>query len=175
MERFSQGIKSPITKEKYARTLRRIVCDILEDILTGDFEQRVTEFVKKSKKDQEWAMTIILSISKKLRERTELLKTDKEYLNPKSFDTYFKPIKKLFDMNDVPIVWKRIYSTFPEQDNNSSGRAYTRQEIQKMLGFINGPIDRALILVAASSAIRAGGFNLTWDDIKPVYSIENKL
>src|SRR5579864_3733927 len=98
---------------------------------------------------------LLLTLSKKLKERTELPKTDDTYLSPNSIGRFFKPIRKLLDMNDVPVAWKRIYYTFPVRDNNDSvGRGYARQEIQKMLGYIRGPIDKALILVAASSGIR---------------------
>jgi hypothetical protein len=45
-----------------------------------------------------------------------------DYLNLNSFANYFKPIKKLFDMNDVVISWKRVYATFPEEVNYSDGR-----------------------------------------------------
>jgi len=37
---------------------------------------------------------------------TILLKEDSNYLNPSSIDNYFKPIKKLFDMNRVVNVMK---------------------------------------------------------------------
>jgi hypothetical protein len=51
IELFYQGIKSPQTKDKYTRTLRRIICDILEDLLHGSFEQRAAELVYKAKKN----------------------------------------------------------------------------------------------------------------------------
>lgn len=175
LQLFYQGIKSPATKEKYTRTLKRILCDVLEDILIGTFEERAAQFVNKSKSDPSWATGILLSMSKKLRERTELQKTDKDYLSPNSFSRYFKPMKKLLDMNEVPIAWKRIYSTFPESSNGNSGRGYTREEIQKMLNFTNGAIEKAIILVASSSGIRLGGFGLTWNDIKPVYKLDDKI
>lgn len=79
-------------------------------------------------------------------------------------------------MNDVPVAWKRIAYTFPARENtDSQGRGYTRQEIQKMIGFIRGPMDKALILVAASSGIREGGFVLNWEDLTPVYQINDKI
>jgi hypothetical protein len=175
LQLFYQGIKSPVTKEKYTRTLKRILCDVLEDILTGTFEERAAQFVNRSKSDPAWAMGVLLSISKKLRDRTELQKTDKDYLSPNSFSRYFKPIKKLLDMNEVPIAWKRVYSTFPESNNGNSGRGYTREEIQRMMIFTNGAIEKAIILVASSSGIRLGGFGLTWDDVKPVYKLDDKI
>ena len=40
---FYEGIKSHETREKYTRTLRRILCDFLEDVLHGSFEERRSE------------------------------------------------------------------------------------------------------------------------------------
>jgi integrase len=175
IELFYQGIKSPQTKSKYTRTLRRILCDILEDLLHGSFEQRAAELVYKARKDPNWIMTVLLTLSKKLQDRTQLDPSDPNYLNPESFDNFFKPLKKILEMNDVPIVWKRVYATFPERNNRSDSRGYTRAEIKKMLNFVNGPIDKAIILIAASSGIRAGGFNLKWEDVVPVYRINDTL
>lgn len=175
LELFYQGIKSPITKQKYVQRLRKILCEFLEDILDGSFEERVTQFVQKAKKDPDWALSILLTLSKKLRQRTELEPSNKNYLNPTTLPNFFKPIRKLCEMNDIPIVWKRVQSTFPEIENSNESRGYTRQEIQKMLAFANGPMERSIILVAASSGIRVGGFDLKWKDLIPVYQIDNKI
>jgi len=170
-----QGIKAEATRKKYTRTLRRILCEIFEDVLDGDFEQRANQIVNEAKENPEWVKNLLLHLSKKLKQRTELRRDHDNYLNPSSFDSYFKPIKKLFDMNDVSISWKRIYSTYPEIDNSFVGRGWTRQEIQKMLGFANGVVDRAIILIAASSGIRSGGFDLNWEDVTPIYKVEDEL
>lgn len=175
LELFLQGIKAEATKKKYTRTLKKIVCYVFEVILEGDFEQRVNQLVKLARENPKGATELLLSLSKKLRQRTELPKDHDDYLNPSSFDSYFKPLKKLFDMNDVTISWKRIYSTFPEIDNSFYGRGWTRQEIQRMLNFANGAMDRAIILIAASSGIRSGGFDLNWEDITPIYKFGDEL
>jgi hypothetical protein len=173
---FYQGIRSSATKDKYTRTLRRVLCDFFEDVLEGTFEQRATQLVHKAKTDPQWVMSLLLTLSKRLKERTEVPTTNQDYLSPNSFSRYFKPIRKLLDMNDVPVAWKRIYYTFPERNNtDSDSRGYTRQEIQKSLGFVRGPIDKAMILVAASSGIREGGFVLNWEDLTPVYQINDKI
>ena len=173
---FYQGIRAAATKAKYTRTLQRILCDIFEDVLEGTFEDRASQMVNKAKKDPEWIMILLLTLSKKLKERTELATTDPEYLSPNSFPRYFKPIRKLLDMNAVPVAWKRIAYTFPARENtDSEGRGYTREEIQKMLRFVRGPVDKALILVASSSGIRGGGFALHWEDLTPVYKVDDKI
>jgi len=175
IELFYSGIKSPITKAKYTEILRRVLCEILEDVLKGSFEQRAKQLVMDSKEKPEWATTILLAIAKKLKERTALVSTDKNYLNPNSVPNYFKPIRKIFDMNAVPVAWPRIYAAFPESNNNTEGRGYTRQEIQKMLNFAKGAMDRAIILVAASSGMREGGLVLQWKDLRPVYKVGERL
>lgn len=173
---FYQGIRASATKDKYTRTLRKVLCDIFENVLDGTFEQRASQLVQQAKTDPAWITSLLLTLSKRLKERTVLPTTEKDYLSPNSVSRYFKPIRKLLDMNDVPIAWKRIYYTFPERNNtDSESRGYTRQEIQKMIGFIRGPIDKALILVAASSGIREGGFVLNWEDLIPVYQINDKI
>jgi hypothetical protein len=173
---FYQGIRAAATKEAYTRNLQRILCDIFEDVLEGTFEERASQMVNKAKKDPEWIMSLLLTLSKKLKERTEIPTIDKEYLSPNSFPRYFKPIRKLLHMNDVPVAWKRIAYTFPARENtDSQGRGYTREEIQKMLRFVRGPVDKALILVASSSGIRGGGFMLHWEDLTPVYKVDDKI
>jgi len=44
-----------------------------------------------------------------------------------------------------------------------------------MLKFARGAIDRAIILVASSSGIRSGGFDFTWEDINPIYRINEMI
>ena len=175
LELFHQGIKAKETREKYTRTLRHVLCKIFEDILEGDFEQRVKQLVKHAKEDPDWTRDLLLNLSIKLKERTVLSKEDSDYLNPSSIDNYFKPIKKLFDMNGVVISWNRIYATFPEQDNVSDSRGWDRDEIKKMLKFANGSIDRTIVLISASSGIRAGGFDLNWQDVVPIYRVDEQL
>lgn len=172
---FHQGIKAEETREKYTRTLRHVLCKIFEEIFEGEFEERVNEFVKHAREDPKWATDLLLNLSRILRERTKLPTDHSDYLRPVSIDNYFKPFKKLLDMNEIPLSWERIYSTFPESDNNSEGRGWTKQEIQKMLKHVNGAMERSIILVAASSAARIGGFDYTWKDVVPIYKIGNEL
>ena len=86
-----------------------------------------------------------------LRARTELPKDDADYLNPASVPNYFKPLKKLFDMCDVTLPWKRVYTTYPELDNVTESRGWTKEEIAKMLLHTRDLMDRALVLVLSSS------------------------
>lgn len=169
LELFRQGIRAEETMTKYTNTLRRILCDVLEEILEGTFEQRAAQLVAEGKKNPEWVRDILLLISKKQRERTCLPRDHPDYFNPSSMRNFFKPLKKLLDMNDISLSWKRIYSTFPEIDNIQESHGWTREEIRTMLRFCDGPIERAIILVAASSGMRLGGLEMKWDHVRPIY------
>ena len=171
LDLFYDGCRSPATKERYARYLRTVLCDIYETVLDGTFEERANQFVRKAKSDPDWTINLLLALSKKLKERTALPKQDKNYLNPSSLGNYFKPLKKLLDMNGVPVVWKRVYATFPQQNNVSEGRGYEREEIAKLLEFAKGSMEKAIILIASSSGIREGGMSLRWQDVMPVYRV----
>lgn len=116
LDLFRQGIRAEKTREKYTRTLRKVVCEIMEDLPRGDFEEWLAEMVRRGKEHPDWTLRL-LKLSEKLRAKTELPKDNADYLNPASIPNYFKPLKKLFDMCDVTIPWKRIYATYPELDN----------------------------------------------------------
>ena len=151
------------------------MCEFLEEILEGTFEERVKQLVRHGKDDPEWTRDLLINLSRKIRERTTLPHDDSDYLNPTTFANYFKPVKKLFDMTDVAIPWKRIYATYPELDNMAASRGWTREEIGAMVKHSRDSMEQAVVLVLASSGIRAGGLDLEWRDITPVYRAGDKL
>ncbi len=175
LELFYQGCKTDATREIYTFTLRKIVNEYFEDILvTKGFEERVNELVIKAKEDPRWVMKILISLVKTLREQTELPEIDPHHIKPKTITNYTGTFKKLFDMNEIPLVWSKIYSMYPEMTFDDSTRGYTRKEIQKMLRFADAS-ESVAILIASSSGIRAGAFDFLWGDVKPVYQYENQL
>lgn len=91
LELYHQGIKADQTREKYTSMLRLVLCDLLEDILKGTFEQRAEQFVRQSREDPMWARDLMLSISRKMRKGTVLEHDHPQYLNPVSFPNYFNP------------------------------------------------------------------------------------
>ena len=175
LQLFEQGTRAETTRRKYVATLRRITCEVLEDVLEGDFEARVNQFVQKGKDNPNWMMDLLISLSWKLRERTEKPKDDADYLNPTSYKTYFKPLRKLLEMNDVAVNWKRVYATFPEKDNMLDTKGWTKEEIAAILAQARDPMEKAIVLLLASSGMRRGGLIMTWGDIKPVYMADGRL
>jgi len=198
---FQQGIKSNATRLDYTNKLKKVVCEFLEPVLTGnpekvreaktkpkpkglvngkqrefcdaDFEERVNEFVERGKKSPDWAENIVLTIVEKLRGRTQLPASNPEYLSVASINNYVRPIQKLFKMNKIVISWDRIHSLYPEQEIRDETREYTYDEIRKMLDH-SRTMDKVLILLASSSGIRAGAFNFKWKHLFPVYHYQDR-
>ena len=73
LELFMQGIKAEETREKYTRTLKRILCVILEDFLEGTFDQRANQLVKIAKKDPKCLMAIKQHILQENRSRYNVI------------------------------------------------------------------------------------------------------
>ena len=190
---FKTGIKSDVTRRTYERRLREFLCGTLEEYLDGDaglrekqrrerlaegrrvnavldadFAVRANEMVRKAKSDPDEVMGILLAYSARLRERCDKPAQDPDHLNPNTVPNMFKPVKKLFKMNGVHFQWERVDSTYPEPESNLDTRGYTKDEISTLLRFAN-PLESAVILLASSSGVRRGGFDFTWDCIRPVY------
>jgi len=76
-------------------------------------------------------------------------------------------------MNEIALPWKSIDSRIPKDTNAENTRGWTRAEIKKMLSHADAS-DSCIILIASSSGIRLGGFDFTWNDIRPVYLYNGK-
>jgi len=85
LSKFYSGIKSQVTRKDYDKILKRVLCDILEDVLEGDYSQRARQICTRAKAEPLWIDSLLNVIAVKLKKRTELPKTDKTYLNPKIY------------------------------------------------------------------------------------------
>lgn len=199
IELFYQSLRSDYTRTDYVNKMKKVLCEFLRVVLKGDpelvkkqdadpvkrrgrkryfndadFEARANELVKRAKADPEWAETTLLKVSEKLAQRCKLQKDDPDYLDPVSIKNHFNPIWKLFEMNGITISWTRIRNTFP-QDNESKDDTfeYTHEDIQTMLEHCKIE-DKVLVLLYASSGIRAGASEFKWKHLRPVYRYEGK-
>jgi len=160
-------IDATFSKEQKKRHYKRTFSD-------ADFEIRVNQFVRKAKKDPEWAEAILLTLVTKLMEKTKLPHTDPQYIKSVSVENNLKPLKKLFGMNNVPMTWARIYNLLSdENDIKDKSRGYTTTEIQKILKHCT-PMETVMVLVGACSGIRAGGFPIKWENIHQIYLVEDQ-
>lgn len=199
LELFYSSIRAEATKADYERKLKKVLCEFFRPILKGDpeiiakqesapkikkkgikrkfsdadFEIRAAEFVRRAQDDNDWAEDVLMKLGEKFKERASLPKTDPDYINPVSLKNYFVPVQKLLEMSRVNLSWKRIRSTFPEVDGKDDTREYTYDEIHKMLNHCK-VMDKVLVLLAASSGIRAGAFSIKWKHIIPIYLHDEK-
>ena len=63
MDLFAQGTRSKETLEKYSRTLRQVTCEFLEEILEGEFGERVAQLVRYAREEPEWTRDPLLNLS----------------------------------------------------------------------------------------------------------------
>jgi len=170
LDLFYVGMKASETTRTMEGGLKRFLIDVCAEILSGSFRQRTKQFVDIARKDQERAVQIILAYTKHLKARTALSQDDVDYLNPSSVPNRIKPIKKLLDMNGIGLGWKRIYSTFPEENVTNHGRGYTREEIKQLLAFAEKISTQFIILASCSGGLRVGAWeNMKWECVFPVY------
>ena len=176
LDLFYSGIKAKATKDRWARILSRFLEEACEEIFEGDYKQRAQKFVDLTRESQEQATQLVISYVQLLKQRTELDRKDPSYLNPSSLPNFVKPIRKLLDMNSLGLAWPRIYSIYPEKDNISQGRGYTREEIQTLLAHSDSLSTDFIILAMSSGAFRAGGWEgMTWGNVFPIYQCNDEF
>ena len=154
LERFYSGIKAQDTKDAYRKTLTDFLF-LVEDF-TGTYEQRTVQFAKLAKKDPDKTKQLLQAYAIYLKERVQLPTSNPQYLNPTTVPNKFKGIKKFLKMNEIPIAWAVIESTFPEITNVRQTRGYTTEEIRHILDYATDAITEFLILAESSSGIRVG-------------------
>jgi len=99
LDLFYAGIKANQTKTTMDRLLRKFLLEVCVDILHGNYRQRAEEFVSLARADPTAATNIVIAYVKQLRERTQLPKEHRHYINPSYLPNKIKPIKKLEKAN----------------------------------------------------------------------------
>jgi len=175
IELFRSGCRTEATFGLYTTYLKKFVNEFLEDVLKSDgYEARVNELVSKAKSEPDWIKQIMIAIIQQLRKKTELDPKDPSYIRPRTIYNTRNAIKKLLDMNEIALVWKKIDSMMPEDIQDNDSRGWIRAEIKKFLNHANAQ-DSCAILIASSSGIRLGAFDFLWGDVKPVYLYDGKF
>ena len=172
---FHASIRAERTDGGYTRKLCQILCDVLETVLEGTFEERVKQFVEIGKNDQDKMLSILLGLSNMMAKRTKKDRSDPDYMNPSSIPCYFVPLKKLLNSNDIAVRWNRVTQTYPELDNVDDSKEWTLKDIQCMLDHAKDARSRALILTLASSGVRVEGLLLRWGDLTRMYSVGGRI
>jgi hypothetical protein len=166
---YLESFKNEDTKTRYTRRLKRFLNSIPAQI----FEQNLinisncqevgtltNHFVDLAKKDSELVKNIIAAY---VKEDKKLVETGE--LSTNTVSNHIKPIKTLLDANGIPILWKSIHKLYP-REKKTDDRAYTREEIQKMIDVATDITDKVILLVFSSSGCRLGSWDyFTWNDV----------
>jgi integrase len=72
-----------------------------------------------------------------------------------SIETYLASVMHFYEMNDITLNKKRIYRYIPERKKLNKDRAYTTQQISKILEWCDFR-NRAIVLLFASTGMRIG-------------------
>lgn len=83
----------------------------------------------------------------------------KQTTSPNSIPSKLRGIRHFFVMNRTKLDWDIIYKMFPPKQKTSTLRAYTTEEVQKMLLYTKNSRDKALIHFLASTGARIGVFD----------------
>jgi len=167
---FSDSIKNKETARRYKNLLytflKLIPNQIYQDTL-GEIPQDKERdtlakfFVELARKDSDIASNIIAAYIKEDKKRI-----DSGEISPQTLPNHIKPIKALLDSNRIPIHWKSLTRLFPRITRGSNDRAYTREEMQRMLEVANDITDKVIILMFSSGGFRLEAWDyFTWKDL----------
>ena len=167
---FLDSIRSPSTLRRYKNHLHSFLKLIPNQIYTDSLGKTPKDreaatlakfFVDLARKDMDLASDVIATFIKEDKKRV----TSGE-ISSQTIPNHIKPIKVLLDANRVPIHWKSLNKLLPRREAKSKDRAYTKEEIQKMLDVSNNITDRVLILMFSSGGFRLESWDyFTWKDV----------
>ncbi|MFN3654642.1 MAG: tyrosine-type recombinase/integrase [Candidatus Nitrosotenuis sp.] len=144
---FEQGIKSPITYKTYKTNLDM--------------------FLDWAKKDYDSILTMSTNELQEILE--EYLFNLKKRLSPNSLGPHLAAIDKFLAVNDVEYKKRKLRMFLPEKVKCSGTKAWTTQDIQKMLEFADSRRTKALIHFLSASGVRVGALEeLKWKHIEEI-------
>jgi len=167
---FLDSIRSPETLRRYKTHLHSFLKLIPNQIYIDSLGKTPSNreaptlakfFVELAKKDMDLASDVIAAFIKEDKKRV----TSGE-ISSQTIPNHIKPIKVLLDANRVPIHWKSLHKLLPRREAKSKDRAYTKEEIQKMLEVTNDVTDKVIILLFSSGGFRLESWDyFTWKDV----------
>ena len=166
---FLDSIKNEETKRKYKKALHRFLKLIPNKIYQESIgivpEDQSLEilarlFVELAQKDPSITQNIIAAF---IKEEKKLVESGE--LNTNTLPNHIKPIRTLLDANSVPLHWKTLHKLYP-RPKNTEDRAYTRDELQKMIEASPDITDKLIIQLFSSGGFRLEAWDyFTWKDV----------
>ncbi len=167
-EKFLDGIKNAGTKRHYTKYLQRFLGEIPPSL----YEELNSKIPNETVESQAECFVLLCKshsiigtniISEYIKHYVKLV--EQGSISPNTIPNYIKPIKVLLDTNDAALHWKRLYHLYP-RPVNSQDRAYTREEIQKMLSLAHDLTDKVILTMFSSAGFRLESWDyFTWQDV----------
>jgi len=167
---FLDSIRTPSTKRRYKNLLYTFLKLIPNQLYIDSIGKKPKDreaktltkfFVELARVDLDVASNVIAAYIKEDKKQVEQGK-----ISSQTIPNHIKPIKVMLDSNRIPIHWKSLNKLLPRRESKSKDRAYTREEIQKMLEVTNDITDKVIILLFSSGGFRLEAWDyFTWKDV----------
>jgi len=167
---FLDSIRTSSTKRRYKNLLYTFLKLIPNQLYIDSLGKKPRDreaktlakfFVELARADLDVASNVIAAYIKEDKKQVEQGK-----ISSQTVPNHIKPIKVLLDANRIPIHWKSLNKLLPRRESKSKDRAYTREEIQKMLEVTNDITDKVIILLFSSGGFRLEAWDyFTWKDV----------
>jgi hypothetical protein len=125
---YLYSMKSPVTRDKYQKTLGKFFDFI--GLEGSTIEERSRAFVEMARKDSNWTFNNILRFIQFQNSRV----IQKE-ISGATVRNYVKSIKLFCDMADLPVAWKKITRGLPRGRRYTDDRIPTIEELTKLLEY----------------------------------------
>jgi len=167
---FLDSIRSHDTLRRYRNFLNeflklipsKIYQEVLKE-LPKDREPKTLAsfFLDLTKKNPEVSTKIIAQF---IKNQIELVQSGQ--MSPNTLPNHIKPIKAFLDSNGVALHWKSLYKLYPRTRPAADDRAYTREELQKMLEISIDITDKIIIQMFSAGGFRLESWNyFIWKDV----------
>jgi len=167
---FLDSIRTPSTKRRYKNLLYTFLKLIPNQLYIDSIGKKPKDreaktlakfFVELARADLDVASNVIAAYIKEDKKQVEQGK-----ISSQTIPNHIKPIKVMLDANRIPIHWKSLNKLLPRRESKSKDRAYTREELQKMLEVTNDITDKVIILLFSSGGFRLEAWDyFTWKDV----------
>jgi len=174
---FLDSIRSEKTKKLYLSFLDKFLevlpSEIFETHLnespSTNQKEKTNQFIRIAKNDIKITKQIIHAYVRELKVMAE----NKEFY-PSQIGNRLKPIKSLFEVNEIDFSWKLINKSIP-RIGKSQDRAYTREELQTLMNKSGDITNKVIILLFSSAGFRVEAWDyFTWSDVKFFYTEEKE-
>ncbi len=168
-QNYLNGIKDHETKKRYNGNLDTFLSELPNSFYQQVFgkapdptpDSKAEFFVRFCKKYPDKVFPILSQFLNIQIDRVECGE-----ISPNTVPNYMKPLKVLFNQNDIPFNWKKVNKMYP-REQISKDRAYELDEVQRMLAIAPTIIDKVILTIFASSGVRLEAWDyFKWEDVE---------